>query len=128
MSGVIVITGAVGALGSSLSRYLVARGYGVAGVGLRRHEERLGAIEEELGAAFAGFPLEEDSFAAWEATMGAIESRLGPVSGATLVAGGWRGGRRLAAAGGLAICGSATAFAASDAGNNHDYAGEQDSR
>ena len=41
MSRVIVVTGAVGALGSALSRHLVGRGYRVAGVGLRRHEERL---------------------------------------------------------------------------------------
>src|SRR6266487_842387 len=76
MSPVIVITGAVGALGTALSRHLVARGYGVAGVGLPRHEERLRALERELGSAFAGAPLAEDSTA-----------------GAALVAGGWRGGR-----------------------------------
>jgi len=92
MSRVIVITGAVGALGTALSRHLVARGYSVAGVGLRRHEERLRALEKDLGA-FAGFPLEEDSTAAWDAALGVIESRLGPISGAALVAGGWRGGR-----------------------------------
>ena len=93
MSQVIVITGAVGALGTALSRHLVARGYRVAGVGLRRHEERLGALERELGAAFAGVPLEEDSTAGWDAALGVVESRLGSVSGAALVAGGWRGGR-----------------------------------
>ena len=65
----------------------------MAGVGLRRHEERLRALELELGAAFAGFPLEEDSTAGWDAALGVVESRLGSVSGAALVAGGWRGGR-----------------------------------
>jgi NAD(P)-dependent dehydrogenase (short-subunit alcohol dehydrogenase family) len=65
----------------------------VAGVGLRRHEERLRALELELGAAFAGFSLEEDSTAGWDAALGVVESRLGSVSGAALVAGGWRGGR-----------------------------------
>ena len=93
MSQVIVITGAVGALGTALSRHLVARGYRVAGVGLRRHEERLGALERELGAAFAGAPLDEDSTAGWDAALDVVESRLGAVSGAALVAGGWRGGR-----------------------------------
>jgi NAD(P)-dependent dehydrogenase (short-subunit alcohol dehydrogenase family) len=93
MSPVIVITGAVGALGTALSRHLVARGYRVAGVGLRRHEERLRALEQELGAAFAGILLEEDSTAGWDAPLAVVESRLGPVSGAALVAGGWRGGR-----------------------------------
>ena len=93
MSPVIVITGAVGALGTALSRHLVARGYGVAGVGLPRHEERLRALERELGSAFAGAPLAEDSTAGWDAALDLVESRLGSISGAALVAGGWRGGR-----------------------------------
>lgn len=93
MSRVIVITGAAGALGTALCRHLVARGYSVAGVGLRRHEGRLRTLEKDLGATFAGFPLEEDSIATWDAALGVIESRLGPISGAALVAGGWRGGR-----------------------------------
>lgn len=93
MSQVIVITGAVGALGTALCRHLVAHGYSVAGVGLRRHEERLRALERELGAAFAGAPLEEESTAGWNAALDVVESRLGSVSGAALVAGGWRGGR-----------------------------------
>lgn len=93
MSRVIVITGAVGALGTALCGHLVARGYRVAGVGLRRHEVRLRTLEKDLGAAFAGFPLEDDSTPAWDTALGAVESRLGPISGAALVAGGWRGGR-----------------------------------
>src|SRR6266487_2243092 len=93
MSPVIVITGAVGALGTALSRPLVARGDGVAGVGLPRHEERLRALERELGSAFAGAPLAEDSTAGWDAALDLVESRLGSISGAALVAGGWRGGR-----------------------------------
>jgi NAD(P)-dependent dehydrogenase (short-subunit alcohol dehydrogenase family) len=93
MSRVIVVTGAAGALGTVLSRHLVARGYRVAGVGLARHAERLRSLEGELGPAFAGLPLEEDSTGAWDGALGALESRLGPVFGAALVAGGWRGGR-----------------------------------
>ncbi|MFY3745586.1 SDR family oxidoreductase [Anaeromyxobacter sp. Red801] len=93
MAPVIVVSGAVGALGSALSTHLVARGYRVAGVGLRRHEERLRALEKELGASFAGFSLEADSTPAWDAILGAVEPRLGAISGAALVAGGWRGGR-----------------------------------
>lgn len=93
MSRVIVISGAVGVLGTALSGHLVGRGYRVAGVGLRRHEERLRTLEKDLGAAFAGFPLEADSTASWDAALGAVELRLGPVSGAALVAGGWSGGR-----------------------------------
>ncbi len=94
MPRVIVISGAVGALGTALCRYLVERGYRVAGVGLARHAERLRKLEQELGAGFAGFPLQEDSTAAWDAALGAVSARLGPISGAALVAGGWRGGRR----------------------------------
>lgn len=93
MSRLIVVTGAAGALGTALCRLLVERGYGVVGVGLRRHEERLRALEQELGATFAGVPLEEDSPAAWAAALDAVEARLGPVFGAALIAGGWRGGR-----------------------------------
>lgn len=93
MPQVIVVTGAAGALGTALCRHLVGRSHRVAGVGLRRHEERFRALEQELGPAFAGFPLEEDSTAAWGAALGAIGSRLGPPSGAALVAGGWLGGR-----------------------------------
>ena len=92
-SRVIVVTGAAGALGTALCRHLVARGYRVAGVGLRRHEERLRGLEGELGAAFTGLPLEEDSTRTLDAGLGRVEPRLGPVSGAVLVAGGWRGGR-----------------------------------
>jgi hypothetical protein len=65
-------SGAVGALGTALSRHLVGRGYSVAGVGLRRHEERLRALELELGAAFAGFPFEEDSTGGWDAALGFV--------------------------------------------------------
>ncbi len=93
MSRVIVVTGAAGALGAALSHHLVARGYGVAGVGLRRHEERLGRLQQEIGTAFTGLALEADSAAGWDALLDAAEARLGPVSGAALVAGGWRGGR-----------------------------------
>lgn len=94
MSRVIAITGAAGALGTVLSRHLVARGYRVAGVGLRRHEERLRGLERELGAAFVALALEEDSSGALDAALAAVEPRLGAVYGAVLVAGGWRGGRQ----------------------------------
>lgn len=93
MPGVTVVTGAVGALGTTLSRYLVARGYRVAGVGLRRHEGALAALQQELGTAFAGFAVEMDSVAAWDALLDEVESRLGGFAGAALVAGGWRGGQ-----------------------------------
>jgi NAD(P)-dependent dehydrogenase (short-subunit alcohol dehydrogenase family) len=93
VSRVIVVTGAAGALGTALARRLVASGCRVAGVGLRRHEERLRGLERELGVAFAGFALEEDSIAAWGGALAALESRLGPVLGAALVAGGFSGGR-----------------------------------
>jgi NAD(P)-dependent dehydrogenase (short-subunit alcohol dehydrogenase family) len=93
MTPVIVISGAVGALGRALAGHLVSRGYRVAGVGLHRHEGRLRTLENDLGAGFAGFTLEVDSTAAWEAVLDAVGSRLGAVSGAALVAGGWRGGK-----------------------------------
>lgn len=93
MARVIVISGTAGALGTALAGHLVARGHRVAGVGLRRHEERLRTLERDLGAGFAGFALEADSTPAWDATLRLVESRLGTVSGAALVAGGWRGGR-----------------------------------
>ena len=46
-----------------------------------------------LGAAFAGVPLDDDSTAAWSSALESVESRLGPVVGTALVAGGWSGGR-----------------------------------
>ena len=92
MSPVIVISGAVGALGTALSRHLVVRGYSVAGVGLRRHEERLRALERELGAAFAGFALEEDCDC-WVGRGLGVWSRASARSPWRRGAGGWRGGR-----------------------------------
>jgi NAD(P)-dependent dehydrogenase (short-subunit alcohol dehydrogenase family) len=93
MSQVTVVTGAAGALGAALCRHLVAHGHGVAGVGLPRHREALGKLAQELGSAFAGFALEADSVPGWDALLAQVESRLGPVTGAALVAGGWSGGR-----------------------------------
>jgi NAD(P)-dependent dehydrogenase (short-subunit alcohol dehydrogenase family) len=93
MSRVIVITGAAGALGTACCRHLVTHGHRVAGAGLRRHEGKLRALEQELGAAFAALPLDDDSTAAWSAALDGVEARLGPISGAALVAGGWSGGR-----------------------------------
>jgi NAD(P)-dependent dehydrogenase (short-subunit alcohol dehydrogenase family) len=95
MSRVIVVTGAAGALGAALCRHLVASGHAVAGVGLPRHAERLRGMEGDLGPGFAGASLEAESVAAWDALLGTVESRLGPVAGAALVAGGWGGGRPL---------------------------------
>jgi NAD(P)-dependent dehydrogenase (short-subunit alcohol dehydrogenase family) len=92
MAGVIVVTGAAGALGTALCRRLAGHGHGVAGIGLARHGERLRRLEGELGAAFVGLPLAEDTAAAWDGALGAVERRLGAPVGAVLVAGGWRGG------------------------------------
>jgi len=69
----IVMTGAGGALGTVVS-------------------ERL----SEAGHAVAGFERGDD----WPSFLAAVEERLGPPSGAVLVAGGWQGGRALHDGGG----------------------------
>jgi NAD(P)-dependent dehydrogenase (short-subunit alcohol dehydrogenase family) len=95
MSPVTVVTGAAGALGSGVARFLVGQGQRVALVGRSTGDERARDLAAELGpgAAFEGFDAASD--AAWAIALDRLEASLGPVTGGVLAVGGWRGGRAL---------------------------------
>jgi NAD(P)-dependent dehydrogenase (short-subunit alcohol dehydrogenase family) len=91
----IVITGAAGALGSTLARHLVASGRKVAALDRPESTERLAKLASELGKAAVGIPTDVGSARAWAAALERIERDLGAPAGAVLVAGGWQGGAPL---------------------------------
>jgi NAD(P)-dependent dehydrogenase (short-subunit alcohol dehydrogenase family) len=88
------ITGGAGALGSTLAKALVDRGYKVVLLDTERSKERLSALVTHLGAekSFA-YASDFASAAAWSAALDATTAALGglPTHGA-LIAGGWDGG------------------------------------
>ena len=91
-----MVTGGAGALGSALVRALHASGHAVAALDAGRSEQRLRALEAELGAErFLGLVADVATAQGWTTALGAIETKLGPVHGAALVAGGWAGGAQL---------------------------------
>ena len=93
-----MITGAAGALGSTIARRLVADGYKVALLDLPAAQAPLDALVAELGAGGRAFAIDISSEAAWKSVLPAIEKELAPPSHAVLVAGAWRGGTPLHAA------------------------------
>jgi NAD(P)-dependent dehydrogenase (short-subunit alcohol dehydrogenase family) len=93
--GTIVVTGGVGALGTGLVRLLVARGYRVAVVDRAAAEPRLRALEADLGPQCAGIAADVGSTDGWSAALAQVEARLGPPTGAALIAGAWTGGTPL---------------------------------
>jgi NAD(P)-dependent dehydrogenase (short-subunit alcohol dehydrogenase family) len=98
-AGVVVITGAAGALGSDVARYLVPRGYRTALIDSPRSAERLAAVAAELGAQAAAHAADVTAAAAWDEVLPQIERELGGgPTGAVLCAGGWQGGAPLAEA------------------------------
>jgi NAD(P)-dependent dehydrogenase (short-subunit alcohol dehydrogenase family) len=90
----VVITGGGGALGSAVAKHLVRGGTSVALVDAPHGAERARATAAELGRAVA-VEADVSSAAAWAQALARIESELGPPSGATLIAGGWQGGKPL---------------------------------
>src|SRR5262245_23073348 len=88
----IVITGAAGALGSTLLRHLTTRGHRVAALDVPAAGGKLAELARELGSSCLAMPMDVTSKAAWTEALGGIERELGPPAGAALVAGGWRGG------------------------------------
>jgi len=93
---IIVVTGAAGALGSTLVRALIARGDAVAALDTPRSGQRLSALAQELGPRVLPFAI--DVTHEWSTVLGQIESTLGAPTGAALIAGGWQGGTPLHAA------------------------------
>ncbi len=89
-----VVTGAAGALGSALVSYLAARGSRVVAVDRPEAGERLAEVARE---AVGVVPIEiaVTSSETWSPVIERISADLGPPVGAVLVAGGYRGGRRL---------------------------------
>ncbi len=92
---VALVTGAAGALGAEVARALAAAGYKLALVDTEHAAARLAEVAREIGgAAIEAFDI--TSAASWAEKLGAIERELGaPVSHAALIAGGFRGGKKL---------------------------------
>ena len=91
------ITGATGALGSTLASTLVGKGYKVALLDTEHARQRLDALVNELGRDSAyGHALDFASADAWAAALDATKSALGGLpTHAVLVAGAWAGGAPL---------------------------------
>ncbi|HET9934290.1 MAG TPA: SDR family NAD(P)-dependent oxidoreductase [Polyangiaceae bacterium] len=89
---VVVVTGAAGALGSSLVRYLAARGRNVVAVDRPGASQRLEEVAREAPGV-ESLELESTS-ETWSSVMERIAKERGPLAGAVLVAGGWAGGKR----------------------------------
>lgn len=89
---VVVVTGAAGALGSALVRYLAARGRNVIAVDRPGASQRLEEVAREAPGV-ESLELESTS-ETWSSVMERIAKERGPLAGAVLVAGGWAGGKR----------------------------------
>jgi NAD(P)-dependent dehydrogenase (short-subunit alcohol dehydrogenase family) len=92
------ITGGAGALGSTLAKTLVDKGYKVALFDTDRSKERLASLVNELGGKEKAFG-HASAFASaadWSGALDATKAALGglPTHGA-LIAGGWAGGKPL---------------------------------
>jgi NAD(P)-dependent dehydrogenase (short-subunit alcohol dehydrogenase family) len=84
----VVVSGGSGALGSTLVTHLVRHGCQVA---VLDRVESTGPAN----ASISRYTLDAASLDAWRAILVRIEHEHGPVDGAALVAGGWRGGAPL---------------------------------
>jgi len=90
---VVVVTGAAGALGSSLVRYLAARGRTVVAIDRPGAGSRLAEVAREAPGV-QPLELEATSAETWSPVMERITTDFGPPAGAVLVAGGYAGGKR----------------------------------
>lgn len=91
---IVVVTGAAGALGSTVVRTLLAGGAAIAAVDIPQAQGRLSALAEQLGPRVV--PL--DVSRGFPALLEEVTGKLGAPTGAVLVAGGWHGGTPLHAA------------------------------
>jgi NAD(P)-dependent dehydrogenase (short-subunit alcohol dehydrogenase family) len=92
-NAVTVITGAAGALGSGLARYLLTRDEKVALVDRPEAKPALDALASEYPGRALGLAVDVSSTAAWQQALPIIHAELGRPTGAALIAGGFRGGR-----------------------------------
>ena len=92
---IVVVSGASGAFGPTLVKYLVARGDRVAAFGSRGSQETLSALQKELGANCLAIPFDATSAAEWKAALQRVEQELGSPTGGALLAGGYAGGHPL---------------------------------
>ncbi|MBI2395344.1 MAG: SDR family NAD(P)-dependent oxidoreductase [Deltaproteobacteria bacterium] len=92
---IVVVTGAAGALGSTLVRTLAARGDPVAALDVPRAHDALQALAGELGALVLPLAADVSSAQSWASALSHIEARLGTPTAAALIAGGWAGGAPL---------------------------------
>jgi NAD(P)-dependent dehydrogenase (short-subunit alcohol dehydrogenase family) len=90
---VIIVTGAAGALGSTLVRHLAARGKTVVAIDRSAHGATLAELARETPSVV---PIELDASASenWSPVVEHVVRDLGAPTGAVLVAGGWAGGAR----------------------------------
>jgi NAD(P)-dependent dehydrogenase (short-subunit alcohol dehydrogenase family) len=93
-SRVVVVTGAAGALGSSLVSFLAARGSRVVAIDRPEAGARLAEVARE-SAGVTPIELGTTSLETWSPVIERITADLGPPTGAVLVAGGYRGGKPL---------------------------------
>lgn len=92
---IVVVTGAAGALGSTLVRTLAARGDAVAALDVPRAHDALEALARELGPLVLPLAADVSSTQSWAAALSHVEARLGTPTAAALIAGGWSGGAPL---------------------------------
>jgi NAD(P)-dependent dehydrogenase (short-subunit alcohol dehydrogenase family) len=90
---VIVVTGAAGALGSALVRYLAARSKTVIAIDRPEHGARLAEVSREAAGAVA-IEFDATSSETWSPVLERITTDHGTPAGAVLVAGGYAGGAR----------------------------------
>lgn len=100
---VAVVTGAAGALGSTLVEALIASGWRVAALDQARAATRLSDLEARAPGACLGVPTDVTSAANWSAALVRIERELGAPQSAVLTAGGWLGGEPFFSEGGEAV-------------------------
>jgi NAD(P)-dependent dehydrogenase (short-subunit alcohol dehydrogenase family) len=94
---VAVITGGAGALGSTLARLLVGRGWKVALYDVEATKARLDDLRKELGAEKVATHAGDFTLAStWDAALTSTKAAFGEMPAhAALIAGGWSGGTPL---------------------------------
>ena len=90
----VVVTGAAGALGSTLVGYLAARGHRVIAIDRPQASQALAAVSREA-PNIVPIELDATSSETWSPVMEHIVADHGVPQGAVLAAGGYRGGKRV---------------------------------